>query len=312
MFGHDHGPFDTILQLPDIPRPGIVFNGRHRVLAEIVTLFALLLADALKEHARQQQGVAFAFSQGRNGNIDLTHPVIEIFTKLVGTNQFMQVLVGGTQHAHIHRNFLAATDTLNDALLQEAQQLGLQRRGHIADLVQEQRATGRGFDLARCLPGRTGKGAFFIAEQLALQQVLGNRSTVNGDKASFLSLAQLMQRLGHQLLTGTRLAQDQHRGIRRRDLFHRAADLQHAGTASDHPFKRRLELLRTEAPVFFLKFINAVGPIDDQLKHVGIDRLVEKIVGTHGHGAGGMLAVIIAGDDDDLGMRRLLQDIFQQ
>ena len=109
----------------------------------------------------------------------------------------MQVLVGGTEHTHIHRNFLATANTLDDTFLQEAQQLGLQRSGHIANLVQEQGATGGGFDLARCLPGSPCEGPFFIAEQFTLKQVLGNSCAVNGDEAPCLSRTQLMQGPGH-------------------------------------------------------------------------------------------------------------------
>ena len=45
----------------------------------------------------------------------------------------------------------APADALDHALLQEAQQLGLQRDRQIADLVEQQRAAVRGLDLAERL-----------------------------------------------------------------------------------------------------------------------------------------------------------------
>ena len=63
-----------------------------------------------------------------------------------------------------------AADRRHLALLQHAQQLGLQGEGHVADLVEEQRAA---VGLAK-LPGAVGdgagEGAALVAEQLALEQ----------------------------------------------------------------------------------------------------------------------------------------------
>ena len=60
----------------------------------------------------------------------------------------------GADDAHVDRNFLAAADALDDALLQEAQQLGLQRMRQVADLVEHQRAAVGRLDLARRLSWR--------------------------------------------------------------------------------------------------------------------------------------------------------------
>ncbi len=53
---------------------------------------------------------------------------------------------------------------------------------HVADLVEEQGAAGRGLDLARGLFGGAGECTLLVAEQLTLQQVLGNRRAVDGDE----------------------------------------------------------------------------------------------------------------------------------
>ena len=121
-----------------------------------------------------------------------------------------------------------------------------------------------------------------------------------------------MQRTGQQLLSGSGLAQHQHRSVRGGDLLDGAADLQHAVAAGNHTLQRRLGTLGAEAPVFLFQFVDAVGTIDDQLQHVGINRLVEEVVGAHGHRAGGIFAFVVTGNHNDLGMRCIQQDIFQQ
>ena len=68
-------------------------------------------------------------------------------------------------------DLLAAAHALDDAVLQEAQQLGLQRQRHVADLVEEQRAAVGQLDLADGLLRRARERALLVAEQLALEQL---------------------------------------------------------------------------------------------------------------------------------------------
>ena len=66
--------------------------------------------------------------------------------------------------------------------LDRAQQLGLQLVAQVADLVEEQRAAGRQLELAELLADRAGERALLVAEQRALDQLLGNRGEVDGDE----------------------------------------------------------------------------------------------------------------------------------
>ncbi len=77
---------------------------------------------------------------------------------------------------------LAAADALDHALLQEAQQLGLQRQRHVADLVEKQRAAVGELELAGRLPHRAGEGALLVAEQLALEQRFRDGRAVDRDE----------------------------------------------------------------------------------------------------------------------------------
>ena len=61
-----------------------------------------------------------------------------------------------------------------DAVLQEPENFRLQGAGQVADLVEEERAAVRELDLSRRLLGGAGEGAALVAEELALEQVLGD------------------------------------------------------------------------------------------------------------------------------------------
>ena len=83
-------------------------------------------------------------------------------------------------------------------------------------------------------PGRDGAGkcATFMPEQLALEQMLGDGAAVDRDERSFASRC-FMDLSGNHLFAGTRLAADEHRRERRRNLFDEPSDDLHVGAVAD-------------------------------------------------------------------------------
>ena len=65
---------------------------------------------------------------------------------------------------------------------EHAQELGLQRRVEIADLVEEERAAAGRLEAARAARGRAGERALLVAEELALDQRRRQRREVDGDE----------------------------------------------------------------------------------------------------------------------------------
>jgi hypothetical protein len=95
----------------------------------------------------------------------------------------------------------AVADAIVRPVLEDTQDGGLQRLGHLGDLVEEQRPSARRSDLAFG-PGaaRAGEGAGGVPEKLALEQGRGDGAAVEGVERTggfsmlmgdFLSLAQL-------------------------------------------------------------------------------------------------------------------------
>ena len=92
--------------------------------------------------------------------------------------------MGGADDPGVDRDRLAAADPLDHPLLQEAQQLDLERQRDVADLVEEQGAAMGELDLALGGLDRAGEGALLVAEQLGLEQVLGDGGAVDRDEAA--------------------------------------------------------------------------------------------------------------------------------
>ena len=80
---------------------------------------------------------------------------------------------------------------------------------------------------------RAGKGAAFVAEQLALDQLARDRRHVDRDKRAVAALAVIVQRAGDQFLAGAALADDHHRQVGAHQPGDHAIDLLHRRRAAD-------------------------------------------------------------------------------
>ena len=87
-----------------------------------------------------------------------------------------QVAVRGGDDADVDRHRPGAADAVDHALLDGAQQLGLQPHVHLGDFVEQQRAAVRLLELADAARDRAGEGALLVAEQLGFEQVLRDRA----------------------------------------------------------------------------------------------------------------------------------------
>jgi hypothetical protein len=110
------------------------------------------------------------------------------------------------------------------AVLQHAEELGLQVHRHLGDLVEQHRALVGFLEETGLVGGGAGEGALHVAEELGLDEVLGERGAVDLDVGSGGARALGVQRIGRQLLAGAALADDEHVGVR---AGHRLQQIEH-------------------------------------------------------------------------------------
>ena len=96
----------------------------------------------------QRRDVVAAFAQRRQLDRDDVESVEEILLELPVRDQLPQVAVGGGDHPDVDLFGALGAERLELALLQDAQQLGLQGRAHRADFVEENRAAVGQLELA--------------------------------------------------------------------------------------------------------------------------------------------------------------------
>ena len=86
----------------------------------------------------RQQGNVFA-PLAQRGQVNLNHveAVIEVLSESLLSHFLRQVFVGGSDDSHFGFDFLSASQAIEAALLQHAQQIGLQFGRDIADFIEE-------------------------------------------------------------------------------------------------------------------------------------------------------------------------------
>ena len=133
--------------------------------------------------ARQQVVQVRALTQCGPLQRQAIEPVVQIFTETAGLHFSGQMAVGGAHQCKIHRHRLAAAQRHHFAVLQHAQEPGLQGQRHVANFIEEQRAAVRFADASRrpFAPG-SGKGTALITKQLGLDQVFRQGRAVDGHK----------------------------------------------------------------------------------------------------------------------------------
>jgi hypothetical protein len=92
------------------------------------------------------------------------------------------VAVRGCDNADVRFLKARPAEPLEFAFLQNAQELGLRRQTHLADLVEKEHAARRELHLSRLCLMRAGERAALVAKQLRLEQLLGQRCAIQCHK----------------------------------------------------------------------------------------------------------------------------------
>ena len=164
-------------------------------------------------------------------------------------------------------NGLDSAHPFHFALLQYAQELGLQQGREFAHLVQENRAAVCHLQLALLLRKRARKRAAFVPEQFAFEQVFSQSGAIDGHEGTGRPQAVAMHRAGDQLLAGSALAQDQHIGIGRRHFGNLALQIVQLVA---HAYHAVLDPeFRLQAHVFFLQPAQDGGILPRHSRHAG-------------------------------------------
>src|SRR5690606_21889232 len=142
----------------------------------------VLRGELPDEVVRQQRHILDALAQRRGGKLEDIQPIEEILPQ-----QAILHRIGG--HPARRRakpdnelHFLVAADPAHHPILKDAEELRLQREGHLRDLVEEERTPMRELETTRARRHSPGEGAALVTEELTFDEILRDRRGVYRDK----------------------------------------------------------------------------------------------------------------------------------
>ncbi len=138
--GKNDSPFNDVLKLADIARPRIARQRRHGFGGNGVDRLAEAPAELLHKVADQKRDVLRPFAQRRDADRKYIQPIIQVRAELALGDKLIQVAVRRCDQTRVRSHGARRTKTFELALLQDAQELGLQLERYIADLVEKNRA----------------------------------------------------------------------------------------------------------------------------------------------------------------------------
>src|SRR4029453_12177219 len=138
-----------------------------------------------------------------------------------------EVAVRRRDDADVERDLGVAADGPERALLKRPEELRLERKRHVTDLVEEKGAFVRLREETRARRPGAGEGAAGVAEELALEKRLGHRRAVDGDERLAPPRTAIVQGARDDFLAGSPLARPQHRRARVDDAFEHVVDRSH-------------------------------------------------------------------------------------
>jgi hypothetical protein len=133
-----------------------------------------------------------------------------------------------------------AADRIERPVFQDAQQLHLEARAHLADLVEEDRSPVGELEAPGAGGNGAGEGPANVTEQLALQQLLRDRATVHRNEAAARAARQVVERARDQLLARAAVAGHEDGRTRGPDATQQVEDSPHARVVPDQSHEPRL------------------------------------------------------------------------
>src|SRR4029077_18174738 len=128
--------------------------------------------------------------------------IVQIAAKLSASHHLHEIPIRCSYQPDIHLVRTTAPQALEFLLLQDAQQLRLQRRRDVAYFVQKQRAFVGHFEAPDLLRDGSGEGALLMTEQFAFQKIQRNRRAIELYKGTPAALTGLVNGVSDEFLAG--------------------------------------------------------------------------------------------------------------
>ena len=180
--GENQQALDRVAQLAHVPRPIELRQSFDSIRRDAARRHTFALREHVDEMTYEKWNVLAPLAKRRDVNRDDVQAIEQVFAETILGNLALEILVRRGEDADVHLDRLRAADARDDAVLQDAEHLGLRGEAHVAHFVEEERAAMRLLELPRPIGDGAGERALHVTEQLTLDQLARNRRAVYFDE----------------------------------------------------------------------------------------------------------------------------------
>ena len=225
-----HHTSNDVLQLPDVARPGVLPEAGQRLRRELLGP-PVLRVEPREERRNQERNLLSPLPERGNADLDHIEAVVEVLAELATVHRLLQVAIRGGDHARVDIDQPVSPDAREAKVLEHVEELGLENERQLRDLVQVDGALVRVLELPRLPPMRAREGALLVAEELGLEQPLGNGGAVDLDEGPLAARGRHMDGAGDEILAHTALTSDQNGRVGVGNALDDGANRRHPGVS---------------------------------------------------------------------------------
>ena len=200
---------DHVEQLADVARPGIGLQARVGARGQGLLGQAVVGARARQEALGEEHDIPLSLTERGQAESEHGQAVVEILAEAPVLDGRLQVGVGGADDPGIDGLGGGGAEAAHGPLLDDLEELGLQRLGEEPHLVEEDGAVVGRLEEPGLRAAGIGEGAALETEQLGLEERLGNGRAVHVHEGPGVAGAAAVDEPGHQPFPGAGLALDQ-------------------------------------------------------------------------------------------------------
>ena len=207
---HHEAALEVVPQLAHVAGPASQANPIEEHVRGEAGQLARARSHAGQQRVHQEREVPLPLPERGEGDLQDREAKVEVRAKMTLVDLRAEIPVGRGDDPNVHREMFVGAHATDGLLLEDPQELRLQIAGQLADLVEEDRAPVRALEGADASAHRAREGALLVSEELALEEVRGQRGAVDDDEGALRAVALAVDGRGRSLLARAGFPFDQH------------------------------------------------------------------------------------------------------
>src|SRR5262249_27871345 len=163
-------PLQHISQFTNIAGPRIDLQSLNRIRRKL-DIASAQIGELSHQRTRNHWNVLGSRPQRRHVQRDGAHAIVQVVSELLFGHELFQVLMCCRNQTYIHPAVSHITQSSEALLLKHLQELWLNLKVQVTDLIQEHRSAVCDFEQTHFARGGAGECALFMSEQLGLEKL---------------------------------------------------------------------------------------------------------------------------------------------